>query len=801
MELARDLAFGFRLLRKRPGFAATAALALALGIGATITIVSAVDALLLRPLPYPESDRLAVIREVHHGKGQADSDVSPVQFADFREKLSSFEDVAGWWHPDLNLTGHDREPERISTADVTDNFFSVMGVEPVEGRAFASGEDRYGAEPVVVIGYDLWRRRYGADRGILGRPILLDGRENVVVGIAPPGFRYPRETEVWRPLGWDPTQHNRAARFFGVVARLARGKTLEEARAEIDAFTSRLAQEFPATNAGWGASVVPLLRSELGRTRQGLLVLLGAVGFVLLLACANVANLLMAQGMGRGDEVSIRTALGANRVRLTTQFLAESFALALLGGAAGLALALYGVAALKRIAPGMVPRIDLVGVDLRVLLFTFGIVVVTAFVFGTIPAWQTTKGAPSGGRATGRRTRDVFVVTQVAIALLLLVGAGLLMRSFERLLREDPGFTGLHSMTFNLQVPSSSYGDWNEVPDFYARLLDRISELDGVQGAAAAAFLPLEPGWPIPFAIQGRAPVQEGEEPKVQYHSVSPGYFRLMGIPLLRGRDLSERDLALGPGVVVVNDAARRRYWPDEDPLGARVTTEARQFGPLGRVMPESLELEVVGIVADVKNVTLQNEPEPAFYFSFRQFAYRSMNVVVRSEAVPTVLVPRLKEAVWSLDPDLPVSALRPLEADLDQAVASERFILVALVAFAFLALALAAVGTYGVLSCAAGERRREIAIRMALGARPAAVAQDLLGRALLLACTGIALGGSAAWLLGSYLESFLFGISAHDPLAFGVSALVLVATALAASYLPARRASRANPWSTLRSE
>jgi predicted permease len=724
-----------------------------------------------------------------------------VQFADFRKDLASFEDVAGWWYPDLNLTGHDREPERIATADVTDNFFSVMGIAPVEGRGFSPGEDRYGAEPVVVIGHDLWKRRYGADRSVLGRPILLDGKENVVVGIAPPGFRYPRQTEVWRPLGWDPTQHNRGARFFGVVARLADGATLAEARAEMDALTARLARDFPATNSGWGATLTPLLHSELGRTRQGLLVLLGAVGFVLLLACANVANLLMAQGMGRGAEVAIRTALGASRSRLTTQFLAESLALALLGGGAGLALAIYGVAALKRIVPGFVPRVELVGVDLRVIGFTLAIVTFTAFLFGTIPAWQTSKGAPSGGRVTGRRTRDVFVVTQVAIALLMLVGAGLLMRSFERLLREDPGFNGLRATTFNLQVPSSSYGDWADVPDFYARLLERTANVEGVRGAAVTAFLPLEPGWPIPFTVEGRAPVPEGEEPKVQYHSVSPGYFRVLGISLLRGRDLSERDLADGPGVVVVNDAARRRYWPDEDPIGARVLTEARQFGPLGRVMPESLELEVVGIVADVKNASLQSDPEPAFYFSFRQFAYRSMNVVVRSESEDGALPAKLRDAVWSLDPDLPVSSMRPLEADLEEAVASERFVLVALGAFALLALALAAVGTYGVLSCAAGERKRELAIRMALGARPAAVKNDLLGRALLLAGCGIAIGAAAAWILGSYLESFLFGISARDPLSFGVSALVLVATALAASYVPAHRASKADPWSTLRSE
>ncbi|HEY7817555.1 MAG TPA: ABC transporter permease, partial [Vicinamibacteria bacterium] len=310
MELHRDLGFGFRLLRKRPGFTAAAALALALGIGATTTIVCAVDALLVRPLPYPEPHRLVTVREVNHALGQAESDVSPVQFADFREELSSFDDVAGWWYPDLNLTGHDREPERIATADVTDNFFSVMRVDPVEGRAFTPGEDRYGAELVVVIGHDLWRRRYGSDRGLLGRTILLDGRENVVVGVAPPGFRYPRQTEVWRPLGWDPTQHNRGARFFGVIARLAEGVTLDEARAEMDALTARLARDFPATHASWGASLTPLLHAELGRTRQGLLVLLGAVGFVLLLACANVANLLMAQGMGRGSEVAIRTALG-----------------------------------------------------------------------------------------------------------------------------------------------------------------------------------------------------------------------------------------------------------------------------------------------------------------------------------------------------------------------------------------------------------------------------------------------------------------------------------------------------------
>ncbi|MGH9322376.1 MAG: ABC transporter permease [Vicinamibacteria bacterium] len=801
MELARDLAFGFRLLRKRPGFTVAAALALALGIGATTTIFSAVDVLLFRPLPYPAPDRLVTVREVNHEKAQADSDVSPVQFADFRDQISSFEGVAGWWYPDLNLTGHDREPERISTADVTDNFFSVMGVEPAVGRGFLPGEDRSGAALVVVIGYELWMRRFGGDRGLVGRPVYLDGRENLVVGIAPRGFRYPGQTEVWRPLGWDPAQHGRGARFFGVVARLEEGKTIEDARAEIEALTTRLGREFPATNAGWGAIVVPLLHSELGRTREGLLVLLGAVGFVLFLACANVANLLMAQGMARADEVAIRTALGASRKKLTVQFLAESLSLSLVGGAAGLVLAVYGVAALKRIVPVMVPRLEEVSVDSRVLLFTLGVVAATAFIFGAIPAWQTSKGAPSGARTTGRRTRDVFVVTQVAVALLMLVGAALLMRSFERLVREDPGYIPFRSVAFNLQVPSSSYQDWNEVSDFYARLVEGLSQIPEVRGAAATAFLPLEPGWRIPFTVRGRPPVPEGEEPQVQYHAVSPGYFRLMGVPLLRGRDLSDRDLAEGPGVVVVNDAARRRYWPDEDPVGARVLTGVRQFGPLGRVMPESLELEVVGVVADVKNSSLQADPEPAFYFSFRQFAYRSMNVVVRSETEGEALAPRLKEEVWRLDPELPVSEMRPLEVDLERAVAAERFVLVALAGFALLALALAAVGTYGVLSCAAGERRREMAIRMALGAKPRTVTRDLLGRALALSSLGIALGAGAAWFLGRYLESFLFGISAHDPLAFLVASSVLVATALAASYLPARRASRADPWTTLRAE
>jgi predicted permease len=801
LEPIRDLAFGFRLLVKRPAFTGASILALSLGIGVTVAVFSAVDALLLRPLPYPESDRLVTIWEVHHASGQSRSDASPVQFVDFRSQISSFEDAAGWWYPDLNLTGHDREPERIATADVTDNFFTVMRVDPVLGRGFIDGEDRTGAPAVVVIGYDLWMRRYGGDETILGKPVLLDGRENTVVGIAPRGFRYPRGSEVWRPLGWDPAQHNRGARFFQVVARLREGRGLEEAQSEVNLLTERLAGDFPATNAGWSAAVVPLIDSELGRTREGLFVLLGAVGFVLVLACANVANLLLAQAMGREDEMAIRRALGADRRRVASQLIAESLALSLLGGGFGVALAVYGSGLLKRLVPIAVPRLDQVAVDARALAFTVAVVVAAALLFGSVPAWQTARGVPRGHRTTGRGTRSVFVVTQVAAALLMVVGAALLVRSFERLVREDPGYEAVRSVTFNLQLPSTSYREWTEVSQFYAHLVESLGAAPGIRGAAATAFLPLDPGWRIPFNVKGRPPVPEAELPQAQYHSVTPGYFRLMGIALQRGRDLSERDLPDSPGVVVVNEAARRRYWPDEDPVGAFVLTEARQFGPLGRVLPESLELEVVGVVADVKNASLSSQVEPAFYFSFRQFAYRSMNVVVRSESDPAALAAMLKDEVWRLDPDLPVSAMRTLEQDLDEAVASERFVMTTLGVFAFLATALAAVGTYGVLSCAAAERKREIAIRMALGARPRSVTADLVGRGLALAVAGVALGALAAFVLGRYLESFLYGVTARDPLAFGLAALVLLFTSFAASYLPARRAAKSDPWTTLRAE
>jgi predicted permease len=801
MDAVRDLAFGFRLLAKRPAFTAASILALALGIGATVTIFSAVDALLLRPLPYPDSERLVTLWEVNHAAGQSQSDVSPVQFADFRSQVSSFEDAAGWWYPDLNLTGHDREPERVATADVTDNFFAVMKVEPVLGRGFLSGEDRYGAPPVVVIGYELWMRRYGGDDAILGKPVLLDGRENTVVGIAPRGFRYPRGVELWRPLGWDVTQHNRGARFFQVVARLREGRGLERARSELELLTERLAREFPATNAGWGALVVPLLDAELGRTREGLFVLLGAVGFVLILACANVANLLLAQAMGREDEIAIRRALGADRRRVASQLLAESLALSLLGGGFGIVLALYGSSVLKRLVPVAVPRLDQVGVDARALAFTVAVVVAAALLFGSVPAWQTSRTVPRGHRSTGRGTRSLFVTTQVAVALLMVVGAALLLRSFGRLVRQDPGYEAVRSVTFNLQLPSASYREWTEVSELYGRLVAGLAEAPGIRGAAATAFLPLDPGWRIPFQVKGRAPVPDAELPQVQYHSVTPGYFRLMGIALLRGRDLSDRDLSDSPGVVVINDAARRRYWPEEDPVGTRVLTEARQFGPLGRVLPASLELEVVGVAADVKNASLSLQVEPAFYFSFRQFAYRSMNVIVRSDSDPALLAGKLKDEVWRLDPDLPVSGLRTLEEDLEEAVASEKFVMTALALFAFLATALAAVGTYGVLSCAAAERKREIAIRMALGAKPRSVVADLVLRGVALAGAGVAIGAIAAFVLGRYLESFLFGVTPRDPLAFGLGALVLLSTSFAASYLPARRAGKSDPWGTLRAE
>src|SRR5262245_1107295 len=806
--LWQDLRFGARMLIKKPGFTLIAVITLSLGIGANTAIFSVVHAALLRPLPYEEPDRLVMIWERNLSRGLEQSQASPVTYCDWREQKRLFDKIACWWYPQVNLTDTGGEPQRVRTIDVTDGFFDVLGARPSIGRGFQPGEDRPGGERLAVIGHELWRSRYNADPNILGKAITLDGRSYSVIGVMPPGFDYPNATEVWTPLGWEPRQHSRNARFFEVVARLKPGVTPQQAQAEMNALSNRIAQENPQSNKDWGAAVVSLRDQLVGDFRPALLVLSGAVGLVLLIACANVANLLLARAGAREKEVAIRLAIGATRGRLLRQLLTESVLLALLGGAIGLLIAAWGADVLLRLNPVEIPRLDHLAVNAPILAFTLGVSLLTGLIFGVVPALHASRPdlnstLKEGGRESqtgGGRIRGALVVAEVAIAMVLLLGAGLLLKSFVQLQRVDAGFNPANILTFNLQLPFSSYRDYRQVSELYSALIARLKALPGVQSADAAGFLPLEGGWPTKLLIQGRPPVQ-GEEPVAQHRPVTEGYFQTMGIPLLRGRRFDERDQPDAPGVMIVNEALQRRYFPSEDPVGKRITTLARQYGPLGRVMPASLEMEIVGVVGNEKNSSLSKTAEPAVYFSHRQFSYRSMSVVVRTTAAPLSLAPAVQNEIWSLDRNLPVSNIKTMEKRLGEAIAQPRFSALLLGLFAALALLLAAVGIYGVISYTVQQRTHELGVRMALGASVSDILKLVVGRGLALIMTGVGLGVLGAFGLTRLIAGLLYGVRATDPLIFVVMPALLALVALVACYIPARRATKVDPMVALHYE
>ncbi len=806
--LWQDLRYGARMLMKKPGFTLIAVMTLSLGIGANTAIFSVVHAALLRPLPYEEPDRLVMIWERNLSRGLEQSQASPVTYCDWREQKHLFDKIAGWWYPQVNLTDTGVEPQRVRAIDVTDGFFDVLGARPIIGRGFQPGEDRPGGERLAVIGHELWRSRYNSDPNILGKAVALDGRSYSVIGVMSPGFNYPNATEVWCTLGWEPRQHSRNARFFEVVARLKPGVTTRQAQAEMNALSTRIAQENPQSNKDWGAVAVSLRDQLVGDFRLALLVLSGAVGLVLLIACGNVANLLLARAGAREKEVAIRLAIGATRGRLLRQLLTESVLLALLGGVIGLLVAAWGADVLLKLNPVEIPRTGNLSVNAPILAFTLGVSLLTGLIFGVVPALSASRSdlnrtLKEGGRDSqtgGGRIRGALVIAELATAMILLVGAGLLLKSFMRLQLADAGFNPANVLTFNLQLPFSSYRDYRQVSELYSALIARLKSLPGAQSADAAGFLPLEGGWPTKFLIQGR-PATQGEEPVAQHRPVSEGYFQTMGIPLLRGRRFDERDQADAPGVVIINEALQRRYFPNEDPVGKRVTTLARQYGPLGRVMPASLEMEIVGVVGNEKNSSLSKTAEPAVYFSHRQFSYRSMSVVVRAQAAPLSLVNAVQNEVWALDRNLPVSNIKTMEQRLGESIAQPRFNALLLGLFAALALLLAAVGVYGVISFTVRQRTHEIGVRMALGASAGDILKMVVGQGLTLTLTGVSLGLLGSFGLTRLISGLLYGVGATDPLTFIAMPALLALAALLACYIPARRATKVDPMVALHYE
>ncbi len=808
-DLLQDIRFGWRLLWRSPAFTVAAVLALALGIGATTAIFSVLDHVVLRPLPYPDADRLAMVWEVNDSKGLPHEQISPVNFVDYRGLSHVFADAAAWWYPQLTLTETGHDPMRVKAIETTPNFFRVIGVPPQLGPGFPA-EPAFSREGIVVISHRLWRERFGADPAIVGKSIALNGPLFTVVGVMPEAFQYPNDTDVWHRITWDVNQHSRAAHFMESIVRLKPGLTIDAANHELRALTQRLGSENPSTNGAYSARAVPLATEVIGFFRPALLALFGAAAFLLVITCTNVASLLLARATVREREVAVRAAIGASRGRLVRQFLTESVLLAAMGTASGVAVAVVFVKVLVATTPVELPRMAGIGVDGRLLLFATSLALLTAIAFGVVPAMLMARGdmqrplkeSGRGGDAGGarRRARSTLVVAEVALAVMLLVGAALLARSFQRLLQQDPGFHPSSAVTAKVELPYS-YSDWNRIADFYERLLTGLRDEPGVTIAGASNFLPLEAGWRGPYFVQGRPQPRAGDEPQAQHQTVDGDYFRALGAPLIKGRFFDARDTADAPGVVVINDTLARRQWPDQDPVGQTIVTPMSAVGPMGRSLMKQRTFQVVGVVASVKNSTLVRDAEPAVFFNFRQFPFRGMNIVVQGHADPAALLASVRASVQRLDPNLPIASARTLDRVVGEATDRPRALMTLMGVFAALALGLAALGIYSVLSYTVNQRRQELSVRIALGAQPRDVLWLVVRHGLRLAIAGGIVGVIGALALGRALSSLLYGVSPVDGPAFAVAVVLALVTASAACVLPARRAALLDPLSGLRAD
>jgi predicted permease len=807
--LLQDVRFGWRLLRRTPGFTVSAVLALALGVGATTAIFTVLDRVVLRPLPYPDPDRLAMVWDTNGAKSLTHERLSPVTFLDYRALNQVFDDGAGWWYPQVNLTEAGRDPLRVNAIEASGNFFAIVGVQPMMGAGFPA-DAFYSRDTIAVISHRLWRERFGGDPGIIGKPISLSDAVYRVAGVMPAGFNYPNDTDVWQRLQWDFAQHSRGAHFVESLFRLKRDFGVEQANGELRALTARLGGEFAATNKDWSARAVPLAHEVQGYFRPALFALFGAAAFLLLITCTNVASLLLARATAREREVAVRAAIGASRGRLVRQFLTEAVILAAFGTTIGVALALVAVRALVAASPMPVPGMDgAVGIDPRVLGFAVAVAVLTAIAFGVVPAMLMARGdmqrplKESGRSADGggarRRARSLLVVAEVGLAVMLLVGAALLGRSFQRLVQQDPGFRPANVVTVNLDLPFS-YRDFAKISDFYARLLAAVRARPGVTGAGLANFLPLDAAWRLNFLVDGRPRPAAAEAPIAQNQSVDEDYFKVIGVPLVKGRFFDDHDTVDAQGVVIINEALARREWPNDDPIGQRVTTSVRFIGPMGAVlMPPATKYQVIGVVADVRNASLSQPAEPAMYFTYRQFSFRGFNLAVRGKGDAAALVGAVRAAVLELDPKLPLSPAKTLDRVIADATDRPRALLLLMAVFAAIALGLAALGVYSVLSYAVNQRQQELSVRMALGAQPRDVLWLVVRQGLTLTLVGGLLGGAGAFALGRTLSSLLYGVSAGDVTAFSAAIALALVTALVACWLPARRAASLNPLEGLR--
>ncbi|HKQ77149.1 MAG TPA: ABC transporter permease [Blastocatellia bacterium] len=800
--LWQDLRYGLRTLAKNPGFTVVAVFTLALGIGANSAIFSVVNGVLLRPLPLEDPDRLIKIWETFLPSGQGT--VSVPNLKDWREQNTVFNGIAAYTFSSLNLREQD-SPERLQGATVTTNFFDVVGVRPRLGRAFQAGDDESGRNRVVLLSHQLWQRNFGGAAKVVGKEISLNGENYTVIGVMPPEFRFPsRLTELWVPLVFPTDQvNNRDNHWMFTLARLKPDIAFEQAREQMVSIAKRLEQQYPDSQAGRSVFLIPLQVETVRNIRPALMALLIAVGFVLLIACANVANLLLARAASRRREIAVRTALGAGRLRLVRQLLTESLMLAATGGALGLALAKWGVEALLVLASNFLPRANEVGLDWRVATFTAALSLLTGVFFGLIPALQSSRvdlqsalkeGAGAGGGIQTNWLRSALMVAEVAATLVLLVGAGLLTKSFIRLYETDLGFKAENVLTMSLALPQAKYPDAQAAAGFHQKLVERVASLPGARSASMINYLPLQQaGFNGGVTIEGQGPYEPGRQPLAEFRAISPDYFRTLSIPLISGRFFTAQDQGNSAPVVIVNQALAQRYLTGQDPIGKRI----RVIGNDWRT--------IVGVVGDVRESGVTRAAMAGVFVPFTQAVYapltQTMSLAVRADAEPSALISAVRNAVREIDPAQPVFNVKTMETVVSDSVSDRRLNMLLLGIFASVALTLAVIGIYSVMSYAVSQHTREIGIRMALGARPIDVLNLVLGQGMGLTLVGVGVGVAGAFGLTRLMATLLYGVRPTDPLTFTVVSALLVIVALLACYVPARRATKVDPLVALRND
>jgi putative ABC transport system permease protein len=800
--MINDLRYAFRQLIKSPGFAALTILTLALGIGACTAIFSVVNSVLLRPLDYPDPARLVVIRETQLPEFPEFS-VSPPNYLDWERQTKSFENLAASSGAGINLTG-EGEPQRLVGVKATAHYFDVYRVKPALGRTFLPEEDAPGKNHVVVLSYPFWQRVFGGAADVVGRSVQLNGEPYTVVGVAPVGFGLTSKVDAWMPMAFalkETANDYRGNHYLNVAGRLRRGVTVAQAEAELKVIAAQLAEQYPDSNKGWGIFMMPIQDYTVRDARPVLYTLLGAVGCVLLIACANIANLLLARATARHREISIRAALGASRARLIRQLLTESAVLALCGGFAGVLLARWGLDTLLALVPSTLPRLSEIHLDAGVLVFSLALSVIAGLAFGSAPAWlaaradvnealkQGSRGSTEGG-ARGR-LRSALVVMELTFALMLLGGAGLLARSFMKLAHVDPGFAPENANLLRLSLPQRKYALPEQRTAFADALLERMKTLPGVQAVGLASSMPLVADEVVGFNIEGRPLIAPSDLPNTNYYAITPDYFRAMGIRLVRGRVFTAQDDAQAPRVAIINETMARQHFPNEDPIGKRINITN---GP-------DTWREIIGIVGDIKQYGVDQATSNQSYEPFAQKPFSSLNVIIRTSGPSTALLGAIRPAVYAVDKDQPIDAVCPLEEIVAGGIARQRFAMTLLTVFSLVALVIAAVGIYGVMAYSVVQRTGEFGIRMALGAQRRDVLRLVLTQGGKLVGLGLIIGLAATLAASRAMGSMLFNTSAQDPLTLGTITLLLGVVALVACLLPANRATKVNPIEALRTE